>query len=129
MEQLTIGAVAKRAGVRPSAIRYYESAGVLAPARRVGGQRRYEVDVLTHLAVIRAAQALGFTVAEMRELFAGFPDETPSSERWHALARRKMAELEALIARAKSMRGVLQESLTCGCVSFVDCEFVHTERG
>ena len=65
----------------------------------------------------------------MRELFAGFPDETPSSERWHVHARRKMAELEALIARAKGIRGVLQESLTCGCVSFVDCEFVHTERG
>jgi MerR family redox-sensitive transcriptional activator SoxR len=129
MENLTIGMVAKLAGVRPSAIRYYESVGVLTPARRVRGQRRYAVDVLTHLAVIRAAQDLGFTVAEIRELFAGFPDDTTSSERWHSLARRKMAELDALIARAEGMRGVLRESLRCGCVTFADCEFVHTGRG
>lgn len=129
MENLTIGTVAKQAGVRPSAIRYYESVGVLAPARRVRGQRRYAADVLTHLAVIRAAQDLGFTVAEIRELFHGFPDDTPSSERWHLLARRKMRELDVLIARAEGMRNMLWESLSCGCVTFADCAFVHTGRG
>ncbi len=65
---LTIGEVARRAGVRPSALRYYEDAGLLSPPARTGGQRRYEEGVLRRLAVIAAARRMGFTVAEIRTL-------------------------------------------------------------
>lgn len=124
MDDLTIGTVAKRAGVRPSAIRYYESAGLLPVPRRVHGQRRYSAEVLTDLAVIRMAQGVGFTISEIHELFHGFPDDTDASSRWRTLARRRTAELDAQIASAQQRRAMLGESLSCGCVTFRECAFV-----
>lgn len=125
MEQLTIGEVARRADLRPSAIRYYESAGLLPPPARVHGQRRYETDVLDRLAVIRFAQQAGFTVAEIRRLLTGFDPAT----RWHALAERKLTELDALIARAQAMKEMLAEGLRCGCLSWDECALVARAAG
>ncbi|MGH2561150.1 MAG: MerR family transcriptional regulator [Thermomicrobiales bacterium] len=124
MEQLTIGEVAKRAGLRPSAIRYYESAGLLPSPGRVGGQRRYDTGVLDRLAVIRLAQQAGFTVAEIRQMLTGFDPTTPFSVRWRALAERKLTEIDELIARAEAMKGMLKEGLRCGCLSWDDCALV-----
>ncbi len=121
MESLGIGEVARRAGIQPSAIRYYESVGLLPEPRRVGGRRRYDADVLTRLTVIRMAQEAGFTVADIRTLFHGFPDDTAAASRWRAVAARKIGEMDALIARAERMRGVLEESMRCGCATFDDC--------
>ena len=124
MGDLSIGEVGRRAGVQPSAIRYYESVGLLPAPRRESGRRRYDSDVLTRLTVIRMAQEAGFTIAEIRELFHGFPDDTAASLRWGAFAERKIGEMDAIIARAQRMRGVLEESMRCGCVTFDDCALV-----
>jgi MerR family redox-sensitive transcriptional activator SoxR len=121
MERLTIGEVARRTGLRTSAIRYYEEVGLLPPPWRVNGQRRYGADVFTQLAVVRMAQEAGFTIEEVRTLVAGFPEGTPASARWQALAYRKLAEVDALIARAQAMRRVLEESLACGCLTLEAC--------
>jgi MerR family redox-sensitive transcriptional activator SoxR len=124
MENLGIGEVARRAGVQPSAIRYYERVGLLPPPRRVGGRRRYGPDVLTRLTVVRMAQEAGFTVAEMRALFHGFPDDTPASLRWRAFTERKVGEMDAIIARVGRMREVLNESMRCGCLTLDACALV-----
>ncbi|MEA2594392.1 MAG: hypothetical protein QOF01_861 [Thermomicrobiales bacterium] len=121
MEQLSIGEVARRTGLRTSALRYYEEVGILSPPRRVNGRRRYDESVLTQLVVIRMAQEAGFTIEEVRTLVSGFPEGTPASARWQALAHRKLAEVDALIARAQAMRRVLEESLACGCLSLESC--------
>jgi MerR family transcriptional regulator, redox-sensitive transcriptional activator SoxR len=122
MDALTIGEVAHRAGIRPSAIRYYESSGVLPAPRRVSGRRRYEPGVLQRLALIRLAQDAGFTVAEIKSLFSDFAPETPASARWQALATRKLVEVEALIARAQGMKRLLEEGLLrCRCPSLDEC--------
>jgi MerR family redox-sensitive transcriptional activator SoxR len=121
---LTIGEVARRAGVRPSALRYYEEVGVLPPAERIGGQRRYDEAVLARLAVVRLAQQVGFTVAEVRALVEGFDDVGVSSDRWRELASRKLTEVDALIARAGEMKRVLEESLRCGCLTLDACTLV-----
>jgi MerR family redox-sensitive transcriptional activator SoxR len=121
MTSLSIGEVAARAGIRPSAIRYYESIGLLPEPQRVNQQRRYEPEVLTQLAVVRMAQEAGFTVAEIVTLFHGFEPGIAASERWRALAERKIAEIEALIARAETMRRVLGESLRCNCLTLDEC--------
>jgi len=118
---LSIGEVARRAGLRPSAIRYYESVGLLPAPRRVNGRRRYGPDVLSRLTVVRMAREAGFTVAETRALFHGFPEDAPASLRWRVLAERKAEELDALIARARRMRDVLGASMRCGCVTFAEC--------
>jgi MerR family redox-sensitive transcriptional activator SoxR len=121
MVQMSIGEVARRTGLRTSALRYYEEVGILPPPRRVNGRRRYDAVVLTQVAVVRMAQEAGFTIEEVRTLVAGFPEGTPASARWQALAHRKLVEVDALIARAQSMRRVLEESLACGCLTLEAC--------
>ncbi|HEX6776997.1 MAG TPA: MerR family transcriptional regulator [Ktedonobacterales bacterium] len=122
MEELTISAVARRAGIRPSAIRYYESIHLLPVPRRASGRRRYDANVLHRLALIQRAQEAGFTVAEIKSLFYDFAAETPASERWQALAQRKLVEVEALIIRAQGMKRMLEECvLQCRCPSLEEC--------
>ncbi len=121
---LAIGEVARRAGLRTSALRYYEEVGVLPPAARVDGQRRYNEAVLARLAVVRLAQEVGFTVAEIRSLVEGFDNVGVASHRWRVLASRKLAETDALIARAENMKRLLEESLHCGCVTLDACALV-----
>jgi MerR family transcriptional regulator, redox-sensitive transcriptional activator SoxR len=121
MAQLRIGDVARDAGVRASALRYYERAGLLPAARRVGGQRRYDDGALRTLAVIRLAQEAGFTVAEIRTLLHGFALGALPSARWRALARRKRREIDGLMARARQMRRVLDRLLRCKCPTLEDC--------
>ena len=124
MPELTVGEVARRAGMRTSAIRYYEGVGVLPPARRVGGRRRYDEAVLARLAVVRLAQEVGFTIAEVRDLVAGFEEGGVAPARWRGLARRKLVEVDALIARAEGIKRLLEASLACGCVTLDACELV-----
>jgi MerR family redox-sensitive transcriptional activator SoxR len=128
MESLTIGEVSRRTGLRPSALRYYESEGLLPPPRRVSGRRRYDPSALSRLALIRMAQEAGFTIGETRTLVTGFPEGTPASARWQTLARRKLDEVEAQIARAQAMRRILQQSLRCGCLALNDCAALGWER-
>jgi MerR family transcriptional regulator, redox-sensitive transcriptional activator SoxR len=118
---LTIGEVARRAGVRPSAVRYYESVGLLDAPRRIGGRRVYDGDVFDALRLVQLAKGAGFTVAEIRRLRHGFDRTTPASARWHAMAARKLSDVLALIDRAQRMRVVLEALLTCECVELADC--------
>jgi MerR family redox-sensitive transcriptional activator SoxR len=120
-KNLSIGEVALRAGLNPSAIRYYERIGLLPDAERVSGQRRYDDSVLGRLAVIEFAQRAGFTLAETRTLLSGFSAKVPPSARWRSLAQRKLPEVEALIARANGMKRLLEEGLECECLSLDEC--------
>jgi MerR family redox-sensitive transcriptional activator SoxR len=119
--ELTISEVAQQAGLRPSAIRYYESVNLLPAPRRVSGQRRYSPDVLRRLSFIQIAQAAGFTLAEMQTLFNGLDGDEPLSERWRMLAQQKMSEVEALITRAYGMKTMLENGLNCGCLNLDEC--------
>jgi len=125
---LTIGEVARQAGLRPSAIRYYESAGLLPAPLRVSGWRRYDGTVRARLAVIELAKLAGFTLAEIRTLLRGFSPGMPPSARWHTLARQKLPEVEALITRARAMKRLLEEGLNCGCLRLEDCELLAPTR-
>ena len=113
MPQMTISEVARQVGLQPSAIRYYEQIGILLPAERIGGQRRYDSAVLYRLAVIQRARQTGFTLDEVRELFFGFQDAAPASRRWQKLSRKKLAELAELIGQIKTMRRLLQRMMDC----------------
>ncbi len=118
---LSIGEVARRTGLRPSALRYYEEVGLISPAGRVSGRRHYDRSVLDRLAVISCAQEAGFTIAEVRDLLAG---EGGGPGRWRALAERKLQEVDALIERAQATRRLLEESLRCDCVTLEECATV-----
>ena len=124
---LTIGEVAERTGLSDSAIRYYERVGLLEPPLRESGRRRYDGSVVRVLHAVRFAKRAGFSLDEIRMLLYGFPAGTAPRERWRELGRRKLAEVEELIARAEAMRVLLQEGLDCDCTlrdcrEFADCE-------
>lgn len=121
MERLAIGAVARRMGLRPSAIRYYERVGVLPEPQRVRGQRRYDARVLDLLRVIAAAKRAGLTLAEVRSLMRGMRDGRAPSAAWGDLARRKHRELDAVIARARAAQRVLARALECRCATLEAC--------
>jgi len=119
-ESLTIGQVAARAGLRTSSIRYYESVGVLADPQRVGGQRRYSPEVFARLGFIDVAQRAGFSLEEIRQLLEG-SSKAQASERLQELARRKLPEVEGLIARAVAMKGWLEAAQSCECPTLEMC--------
>ena len=116
---MTIGQVAKQAGLAASAIRYYEQAGVLPKPIRIAGRRNYSAAVLERLAVLERAKACGFTLDEVRRLFYGFREDAPPSERWQALAERKIAELDELTRKIAAMKNML--SRRCHCRDLGEC--------
>ncbi|HEV3387622.1 MAG TPA: MerR family transcriptional regulator [Solirubrobacteraceae bacterium] len=118
-KQLAIGEVADRAGMSASRIRYYEARGVLPAPERVGGKRRYDQDVLRRLAIIDAAQRVGFGLDEIRDLLAS-RDEL-AHERLRELALAKLPELDELIERAASVRRLLEFCSDCDCDSIDVC--------
>ncbi len=120
-ENLAISDVARVFGLRTSAIRYYEQIGILPPAMRKNGQRRYDNSALFRLAVVQRARETGFTLEEIRELFFGFPPGTPPPKRWHQLSQRKIAELQERMKRLKLMETLLKRVETCRCDALDEC--------
>ena len=116
---LRIGEVAARAGVNTSLIRYYERIGLLPPAERVSGQRRYNPAILRRLAVIDVAQRAGLSLDEVRGVLDIGTD--PLSDRLQELARNKLPEIEALITRAEQVREWLTAATGCECVAIDEC--------
>ena len=117
--QMAIGEVAERAGMSTSRIRYYETRGLLPEPERAAGKRRYDEGVFRRLAIIDAAQRVGFTLEEIRDLL-GSRDEL-AHERLRDLALLKLPELDDLIARATSVRRVLKICSSCNCESIDVC--------
>lgn len=121
MQLLSIGEVARRAGVPPSTLRYYESLEILGRPQRISGQRRYHADVLPVLEIIRVAKLAGFTLREIKLLLQGFSATEPPAARWQAMARQKLTEVESLILRAQEMKRILETGLNCECVQPDEC--------
>ncbi|MDQ6603700.1 MAG: MerR family transcriptional regulator [Chloroflexota bacterium] len=118
---LTITDIARHAGIRPSAIRYYESIGILPVPSRVNGRRRYDAGVLQCLMIIGTAQQMGFSIAEIHTLLHGFSAETPAWARWQMLAKGKLPEVDALIGKAQRMKHLIEASLACDCLTLEEC--------
>src|SRR6202020_2463558 len=116
---MPIGEVAERAGMSTSRIRFYEARGLLPEPERAGGKRRYSEEVLRRLAIIDAAQRVGFKLEEIRDLLG--PRDELAHERLRQLALLKLPELEDLIARATSVRRVLKICSQCSCESIDVC--------
>src|SRR5882757_6141586 len=126
MKPFSIGELAKRTGIRASALRYYEEAGILPAPARVNGRRRYDSSAIRQVDILRFAQQAGFTLEEVKALFHGSGAETPLSARWRSLAGAKLLELDLLAKRIRKMRRALEVSLKCGCISVDDCNLSPT---
>jgi len=122
MDSLTIGQVAARAGVAPSALRWYESQGLLSASRTAGGARRYPRSVLRRLSFIRAAQNVGLSLAEVRAALAALPEgRTPTARDWTRLSVGWRDRLDEQIAALTQLRDGLSSCIGCGCLSLDRC--------
>jgi MerR family redox-sensitive transcriptional activator SoxR len=119
--ELTIGEVARRAGVATSSIRYYESIGLLPEPDRLHGQRRYRSDAVGKLAFIGVAQGAGFKLSEIKDLVDGVDDSDGMAGQMRSLSTRKLPEIEALLERTKAMKGWLEVAKECGCKTPDEC--------
>jgi MerR family transcriptional regulator, redox-sensitive transcriptional activator SoxR len=118
---LAIGEVARRAGKRPSLIRYYEQIGLLSRPARVSGQRRYDPGTVRTLAVIDTAQRAGLTLGEIKTLLSASPEDKSAIDRLRELADRKLPEVTALIERGELVRSWLESAARCECPDLNEC--------
>lgn len=123
MKELAIGEVARQSGINISAIRYYESLGLLAPTRRVGGQRRYHQDVLERLSFIQTVQQVGFDLNQIYQLIRAFETSNSPVTLCQGMARQKLAEVDKLISQLKKVRRTLADSLDCDCADLNECAY------
>lgn len=135
METLTIGDFAVRAGVAPSALRYYERQGLIRAGRTGGNQRRYERSELRRVAFIKIAQQVGVSLDEIREALASLPENrTPTKADWTRLSAHWRSKLEARITLMERLRDELTGCIGCGCLSMQRCNLINpkdrlAERG
>jgi MerR family redox-sensitive transcriptional activator SoxR len=129
MDELTIGEVARRAGLHTSAIRYYESVGLLPPPKRVNGRRRYDVSVFQRLGLIQLIRGAGFGIGEIQTLFAAFSEDTPVPLVWQAIAAKKEVEMQAVIEQAQATKILLNRVQDCQCEQVGDCVVVTFNEG
>ena len=119
---ITIGELARRAGVATSALRFYEERGLIASTRTAGNQRRFRRATLRRVAVIQAAQAVGLSLDEIRRSLDDLPDgRTPNAADWNRLSARWRDRLDAQIAELQALRDELNDCIGCGCLSLRSC--------
>ena len=119
---LSIGEVADRAGIAPSALRFYEKEGLIHSDRSDGNQRRYHRDVLRLVAFIRAAQRVGLTLDEIRAALATLPaGKVPTAADWSRLSRGWRPLLDRRIEEMQRLRDRLDSCIGCGCLSLKTC--------
>lgn len=122
MGWLTIGELAARSGVATSALRFYETKGLISSERTDGNQRRYPRATLRRVALIRAGQEVGLSLAELAEALEHLPhDKTPTKSDWGRLSKAWQSRLDARIAEMVALRDELTDCIGCGCLSLKSC--------
>jgi DNA-binding transcriptional MerR regulator len=117
---LRIGDVARSAGVNVQTLRYYERRGLVVPLRRHSGQREYDETDIRRVRIIKAAQRLGFTLAEIQEMFDLSAHRRATGE-LHSRALAKVIEIDTRIAQLQAMRADLTVVVEADCDSLIDC--------
>ncbi|MEV1145788.1 redox-sensitive transcriptional activator SoxR [Micromonospora sp. NPDC049799] len=121
-EALTIGQLAQRSGVAPSALRYYERLGLIRAERTGGNQRRYARIELRRVAFIRISQQVGVSLEEIRAALESLPaSRTPTAEDWARLSRDWRDRLDERIRLLGKLRDDLDGCIGCGCLSLQRC--------
>lgn len=125
---LAIGEVARRSGMAPSALRHYESLGLIASHRTAGDRRLYERSVLRRIATIRAGQRVGLSLAEIGATFAGLePHQAPTRQQWRRISARWQPALARRISELEQVRDNLSNCVGCGCLSMRQCGLFNAD--
>lgn len=126
-QDLTIGELARRSGVTTTTLRYYDELGLVKPARRLSGQRRYDDTAVATVGVVKFLQEVGLTLAETNDLMRT-RSQAPTA--WRDLAIRKVDELRGRIAKERAAVKALEHSLGCPMEDPAQCPtFWKTVRG
>ena len=127
-EGLSIGALAARTGLAVSAIRYYESQGLIQPWRNAGGQRRFQRADLRRLSFVIIAQKFGFTLPEIRDLLDRLPGRrTPTPRDWAKISVAFRDRLDQRIETLQTLRDNLDGCIGCGCLSMPKCALYNPD--
>lgn len=119
---LTIGELSRRTGVAASALRFYESVGLVSADRTAGNQRRYPRHMLRRLAFIRAAQRVGLSLDEIAEALSALPHgRTPTKTDWARVSAAWTARIDRRIADLERLKSKLTGCVGCGCLSLRAC--------
>lgn len=128
MQEITIGTLSRRTGIAVSALRYYETLGILSPNRTAGGQRRYPRSDIRKVSFLLAAQKFGFTLPRIQELLATLPDgRAPNAREWAAMSALFRGELTAQIDALTRLRDKLDSCIGCGCLSLERCALYNAD--
>lgn len=126
--ELTIGELSARSGVAPSALRFYETLGLVVSGRSSGNQRRYERSTLRRIAVVQAGKAAGIPLEQIRAALAALPSErSPDRSDWERLSRAWRDDLDRRIAVLEALRGRLTTCIGCGCLSIDRCDLLNPD--
>ncbi len=127
-EWLPIGKVAERTGLSVSAIRHYESEGLINAERNSGGQRRFRRYVIRRLSFIMIAQGLGFTLADIKQQLDTLPsNQAPTARDWQRMGKRFRTSIDERIAALEQLRDTLSGCIGCGCLSLTRCALYNPE--
>ena len=125
---LTIGDLAARTGLAPSAIRFYEERGIVEPVRNAGGHRRYGRPDIRRLSFAMAAQTLGFSLAEIAAEMARLPaHRAPSKADWTRVSHSLRGRIDDRIAALERLRNTLDGCMGCGCLSLETCALYNPD--
>jgi MerR family redox-sensitive transcriptional activator SoxR len=134
-DYITIGELSRRSGVATSALRFYESKGLIFSERTTGNQRRFKRSQLRRVAFVRSAQRVGLSIEEIHEALSTLPDRrTPTKADWARLSRGWESRLDERIAELERLKTRLTGCIGCGCLSLRTCSLsnpddVVAERG
>jgi MerR family redox-sensitive transcriptional activator SoxR len=125
---LTISELSARSGAAPSALRFYESEGLISASRTTGNQRRYPRHMLRRVAFIRAGRQLGLELREIKSSLAKLPaDRAPTRAEWGRAARAWQSRIDARIAELQLMSSTLGSCIGCGCLSLRRCALYNPQ--
>lgn len=123
---LSIGTLARRTGLAVSAIRYYETQGLIVAPRAPSGQRRFRRSDIRRLSFIRIAQQFGFTLPQIRAQLSQLPDaRTPTARDWAKISTTFRTVLDEKIATLTKLRDDLDGCIGCGCLSLTKCKLYN----
>ncbi len=125
---LTIGDLAGRTGMAVSAIRYYETHGIVSPLRNSGGHRRYDRADIRRLSFAMISQRLGLSLTEIASHMAGLPaDRAPTRKDWMRISKAFRADIDQRIAALTRLRDKLDGCIGCGCLSLDRCKLYNPD--
>ena len=122
LDLLSIGDLARRAGVSVPTVRYYDERGLIQSSRTAGNQRQFPRHTLRRLAVVAAGQRVGLTLREIATALAELPpDRAPTQREWRHVSQQWAATVAGRIRQLEALQSSLDSCIGCGCLSLGKC--------